>query len=390
MGSSNVFGELARAVAPEMVALRRDLHRYPELGWAEHRTTRKVAEHLYALGLEPTIRAQGTGLTVDVGEGGGPVVGFRADLDGLPVTERTTLAFRSEHAGVMHACGHDAHTAVAVGIATTLSRMPDLPGTVRFLFQPAEECIPGGAEAMSAEGAGDGLAAVAAFHVDPSLAPGRIGLRIGGITGASARVRIRITGPGGHTSRPHQSVDLGYAAGRVLTELTTLLHQGVDPRDPLVIVFGRVSGGSADNVIPTEIELGGTVRMLNLDLWRTMPKLVEQYVHDLVAPLGASAEVVYERGAPPVVNQALVVDAFDRVGRAVLGDDAVSGTHQSLGSEDFSWFLESVPGALIRLGAALPDRAVDLHSDTFDIDERCIETGIAVGSAALVDLLGSV
>ncbi len=155
-------------------------------------------------------------------------------------------------------------------------------------------------------------------------------------------------------------------------------------------MFGRVSGGSADNVIPSEIELGGTVRMLNLDLWRTMPKLVEQHVHDLVAPLGASAEVVYERGAPPVVNQALVVDTFDRVTRTVLGDDAVAGTHQSLGSEDFSWFLESVPGALIRLGAALPDRAVDLHSDTFDLDERCIETGIAVGAAALVDLLETV
>jgi amidohydrolase len=389
MGFSSNLGELARAVAPEMVALRRDLHRYPELGWSEHRTTRKVAERFYALGLQPVVRAEGTGLTVEVGTGD-PVVGFRADLDGLPIDEHTEVPFRSEHAGFMHACGHDAHTAIAVGIASVLVQAPELAGTVRFLFQPAEECIPGGAQTMCDEGAADGLSAVAAFHVDPSLAAGRIGVRLGGITGASDRMHIRIGGPGGHTSRPHKTVDLGYAAGRVLTELPTLLRHGVDPRVPLAVVFGRVNGGSADNVIPTEIELGGTVRLLDLDLWRTLPKLVEQHVHDLVAPLGATAEVQYERGAPPVVNQARVVDAFDRVGRAMLGDEAVVPTHQSLGAEDFAWFLESVPGALIRLGAALPDRTVDLHSSTFDIDEACVETGIAVGAAALVDLLGTV
>ena len=389
MGFSNIFGELARAVAPEMVALRRDLHRYPELAWGEHRTTRKVAERCYALGLQPVVRPEGTGLTVEVGVGG-PVVGFRADLDGLPVDEHTDVPFRSEHPGVMHACGHDAHTAIAVGIATALARTPDLAGTVRFIFQPAEECIPGGAQAMCGDGAADDLSAIAAFHVDPSLATGRIGLRHGGITGASDRMLITIGGPGGHTSRPHKSVDLAYAAGRVLTELPSLLRHGVDPREPLAVVFGRVNGGSADNVIPTEIELGGTVRLLNLDLWRTMPKLVEQHVHDLVSPLGATAAVDYERGSPPVVNQPAVVDAFDRTGRAMLGDEAVVPTHQSLGAEDFAWFLESVPGALIRLGAALPDRTVDLHSSTFDIDEACIETGIAVGAAALVDLLGTV
>ncbi|CAN5449084.1 MAG: amidohydrolase [Acidimicrobiia bacterium] len=389
MGSPNAFGELARAVAPEMVELRRDLHRYPEVGWSEHRTTRKVAERLYDLGLEPRIRPQGTGLTVEIGEGG-PVVAFRADLDGLPVEERTDIPFRSEHPGVMHACGHDAHTAIGVGIATAITRYPGLRGTVRFLFQPAEECIPGGAQAMCAESAVDGVSAIAAFHVDPALPAGRIGLRLGGITGASDRMVIRLSGPGGHTSRPHQTVDLAYAAGRVLTELPALLRHGVDPREPLVVVFGRVSGGGAENVIPTEIELGGTARMLNLDLWRTLPKLVEQHVHDLVAPLGATAEVHHERGAPPVVNHAVVVAAFERAGRELLGGDNVVTTYQSLGAEDFAWYLESVPGALIRLGAAVPDRSVDLHSGIFEIDEACIETGIAVGAAALVDLLATV
>ncbi|MBA2337839.1 MAG: amidohydrolase [Acidimicrobiia bacterium] len=389
MGSRNPFGDLARAVAPEMVELRRELHRYPEVGWSEHRTTRKVAERLYDLGLQPRVRPEGAGLTVDVGEGL-PIVAFRADLDALPVEEATDLPFRSEHPGVMHACGHDAHTAIGVGIATALTRHRQVPGTVRFLFQPAEECIPGGAQAMCAEGAVNGVSAIAAFHVDPALAAGSIGLRLGGITGASDRMVIRLRGPGGHTSRPHRTVDLAYAAGRVLTELPVLLRQGVDPREPLAVVFGRIEGGTAENVIPTEIELGGTTRTLNLDLWRTMPKLVEQHVHDLVASLGATAEILHERGAPPVVNHAVAISAFDRAGRAVLGDDAVTTTYQSLGAEDFAWYLESIPGGLIRLGAAVPGRSIDLHSDRFDIDEASIETGIAVGAAAMVDLLTTV
>ena len=175
--------------------------------------------------------------------------------------------------------------------------------------------------------------------------------------------------------------------GRVITDLPGLLRHGVDPRETIALVFGRIEGGSAENVIPTQIELGGTVRLFNLDLWRMMPKVVEQHVHDLVAPLGAKAEVSYVQGSPPVVNDRVVVDAFETAGTTLLGGGHVTETHQSLGSEDFAWFLESVPGALIRLGAALPDRMVDLHSATFDVDESCIETGIGVGVAAMLELL---
>lgn len=372
-----------------MVELRREIHEYPEVGWSEHRTTRKVAEHLLAWDLRPVIRAEGTGAVVEVGAGD-RIVGFRADLDALPIQEDNKVGYASQHPGVMHACGHDVHTAVAVGMAGVLAEMgPELPGRVRFIFQPAEEKIPGGASVMCAEGAREGLVAVAAFHVDPSLAAGSIGVRHGGITGASDRIIIRLEGPGGHTSRPHQTVDIAYAAGRVITDLPGLLRHGVDPRETVALVFGRIQGGSAENVIPTQIELGGTVRLFNLDLWRMMPKLVEQHVHDLVAPLGATAHVDYVQGSPPVVNDAGVVDAFERAARTVLGEGGVTETHQSLGSEDFAWFLETVPGALIRLGAALRDRTVDLHSATFDVDERCIETGISVGVTAVLDLLDS-
>lgn len=380
--------EHARAVAPAMVELRRDLHAYPEVGWSEHRSTRKVAEHLLALGLRPRVRAAGTGLVVDIGEGD-RLVGFRADLDALPIEEENDVSYRSQHRGVMHACGHDVHSAIGVGIASVLVRLgaTGLPGRIRIIFQPAEEQIPGGASVLCEEGVVDDMAAIAAFHVDPSLEVGNIGLRRGGITGASDRVTIKLYGPGGHTSRPHQTVDLAYAAGRVITDLPGLLRHGVDPRETVAMVFGRIAGGSADNVIPTHIELGGTVRLFNLDLWRTMPKVVEQHVHDLLAPLGARAEVTYLQGSPPVVNHDAVIAAFETAGRRVLGEPHVTGTHQSLGSEDFAWYLERVPGALIRLGSALPHRDTDLHSATFDVDEACIEHGVRVGAAALLELL---
>lgn len=371
-----------------MVRLRRELHEYPEVGWAEHRTTRKVAEYLLGWGLAPIIRPAGTGLVVEVGTGD-RVVGFRADLDALPIEEQNDASYRSQHPGVMHACGHDAHTAIGVGVAGVLTRLDpsEIPGRIRLIFQPAEEQLPGGATVMREEGAADGLEAIAAFHVDPSLPVGSIGLRSGGITGASDRVGITLHGPGGHTSRPHQTVDLAYAAGRVVTDLPGLLRHGIDPRETIAMVFGQMHGGAAANVIPTEIELTGTVRLFNLDLWRMMPKLVEQHIYDLVTPLGATADVTYLQGSPPVVNDPGVIAAFERAGRAVLGEPHITGTHQSLGSEDFAWYLEEIPGALIRLGSALSDRAVDLHSAAFDIDEACIEHGIRVGVAAMLELL---
>ncbi len=381
--------ESSRAIAPAMVELRREIHRNPEVGWREHRTTRRVAEALVEMGLDPQIRSAGTGLTVDIGSGD-TAVGFRADLDALPITEISMADYASLVPGTMHACGHDVHVAVAVGIAGVLAAQPELPGRVRIVFQPAEEQIPGGAVAMSAEGAIDGLAAIAAFHVDPSLPVGHVGLRHGGITGAADKVIIRLKGPGGHTSRPHQTADLIYAAGRVATELPQLLRYGADPRETMAVVFGRIAGGGAENVIPTEVEMGGTIRLFNLDLWRELPKLVEQHVHDLVSPLGAALEIDYLRGSPPVVNDSGVVRAFDQATRQVCGDGCVAVAHQSLGSEDFAWFLEALPGALIRLGAGLPDRTVDLHSATFDVDEGCIETGIGVGSQAMINLLESV
>ncbi len=377
---------LAAEIAPAAVELRRAIHRRPELGREETVTTAAVSAALRAAGVEASVRADGTGLIADIGTDGS-IVAFRADLDALPIHEQTGLAFASEHPGVMHACGHDAHTAIGYGIAAALSRLDDLPGRVRLVFQPAEEMIPGGAPELIAEGVLDDVAAIFAFHVDPTLPPGRVGVRTGAVTSASDRVVINLTGPGGHTSRPHRTVDLVYAAAKVATELPVLLQRTTDPRDPVILAFGRIAGGNAENVIPTEVELGGTVRLFELELWRTMASRVERLVRDLVDPFGAIAKVEYTQGSPPVINDAGVISTIsDGIARA-LGDSALAPTQQSMGSEDYAWYLDEVPGAMARLGTAIVGRDVDLHSSTFDIDENAIEAGIIAGGAALLELL---
>jgi amidohydrolase len=380
------LARLAAEIAPRMISVRRDLHQNPEIGWAEHRTTRKVAQSLDDWGIDHRVRPEGTGIIAELGSGSGPTVGFRADLDALPIQEEANPPYVSLTPGMMHACGHDVHTAVAMGTAWLLSHI-DLPGRVRFIFQPAEEQMPGGASKLRQEGVHEGLASIAAFHVDPTLAAGKIGVRSGGITGAGDRVMIRLSGPGGHTSRPHQTVNLLYVAARIITDLPQVIRHTIDPRETVLVVFGKIHGGSAANVIPTHVEIEGTVRLFDVDLWREMPKRVESLVNEIATPLGATAGLVYHQGCPPVYNDPRVISIVEQAAAAVLGPGRVEQTHQSLGAEDFAWFLEDIPGALIRLGAALPDRSVDLHSASFDVDESAIETGILVAGETLLRLL---
>ncbi len=378
---------LAADFAPDAVALRRAIHRRPELGNQELETTRRVAEALRASGIEAAVRESGTGVIAELGRGDGPLVAFRADLDALPIAEMTGADYASEHPGVMHACGHDAHTAIGVGIARSLAALGDFGGRARIIFQPAEEMIPGGATELVAEGVTDDVAAILAFHVDPTLQPGRIGVRTGPITGASDRLVISLSGPGGHTSRPHRTVDLIYAAAKVAADLPAVIQRTTDPRHPVIVAFGSIHGGEAANVIPTSIEITGTVRLFDLDLWRSMEELVVRVVGDLIDPLGAAAKVEYTRGSPPVHNDAGIIDAVGETAAKLLGVNGVTETHQSMGSEDFAWYLERVPGALIRLGTRRGEEQLDLHSATFDIDESSIETGILVGTASLLDLI---
>jgi amidohydrolase len=377
---------LVSEILPTVIELRRTIHRHPELAHQEYRTTELVAATLRYAGLAPRTRTPRTGLTVEVGSGE-RIIGFRCDLDGLPIQEPEGLEFRSQNPGVMHACGHDIHTAIGIGLALILDRLQPLPGRVRIVFQPAEETFPGGGQEMVREGVADGLEAIIAFHSDPGLEAGKVGMRSGAITGSADRFYITLEGPGGHTARPHKTIDLAYAAGLVITQLPGLLNRLTDARSPMALVFGRVSAGTADNVIPTSAELSGTCRTLDQGLWEEIPGLIDRLVADIVAPTGAKALVHYQRGIPPVINDELVVGRCRQAIASHLGLEAVTVATTSMGAEDFARFTEAVPGALIRLGTKPPGPDVDLHSASFVADESSLETGLLAGATALLGLL---
>jgi amidohydrolase len=364
---------------PELSRLRRTLHANPELGRHELATTAFISGHLERAGLSPKVLEGGTGLVCDVGSGDGPLVALRADIDALPLPDEKDVPYRSQVPGVCHACGHDVHTAALLGAGLALAEHADrLPGRVRLVFQPAEEVMPGGALDVVAQGWLEDVQAIFALHCDPALEVGRVGLKSGAITAAADTVEVKLTGPGGHTSRPHNTVDLIHALGTVATGLPDALSRLVDPRAGLCLVWGHVSAGVARNAIPREGVLQGTLRVLDKAAWQSAPDLVRRVVDGLVQPYGARAEVTYIRGVPPVVNDAAATALLTAAVTTALGQGAAVPTMQSLGGEDFAWYLDSVPGSMARLGVKPPglERPVDLHQGLFDVDEACL--GVAV------------
>jgi amidohydrolase len=265
--------------------------------------------------------------------------------------------------------------------------LDELPGTARIIFQPAEEELPSGAAKLIEEGVIDGLEALIAFHVDPTIAPGVVGLKTGPITSAADKLHIRLTGPGGHTSRPHRTVDLVQVAARIVVDLPVMVRSELDPRQHIAMVFGRISGGDTANAIPTEVNISGTARVQESDVWDGLAEIIDRQIEAIASPFGAGFDVSHLRGAPPVDNDALVIGTIESAAATVLGPEGVQATPQSMGSEDFAWFLDHVPGALIRLGAGRNQHPVDLHSPTFEIDEEAIEHGIAVGAISLLRLM---
>jgi amidohydrolase len=372
----------------ELVAMRRDLHAHPELSWREVRTTALVADRVRAAGWRVTELPR-SGLIAELGDAG-PVIGLRADLDALPVADLTGDPWASTVDGVTHACGHDVHTTALVGAAIALGRVHEqglLPGRVRLLFQPAEEVMPGGALSLIELGALADLVRIFGLHCDPSLDVGKVGLREGPITGAADHLDVTLSGSGGHTSRPHLTEDLTYALGKVVTELPSILSRRLDPRAGVSVVWGIVRAGAAHNVIPATGRLGGTVRMLDAIAWSEAEKLVPLLVEQIVTPYGVHAQVDYQRGVPPVVNDVeSIVHLGDAVER-VLGPGGEVPTQQSLGGEDFGWYLDRVPGAMGRLGTRTPGGPTyDLHQGNLRVDDRATGIGakllatVAVGS----------
>lgn len=366
-----------------LIETRRHLHAHPELGWTETETTAFVAHRLREFGLAPSPLPGGVGLTCDIGPPGRTGVLLRADLDGLPLTDAKPVPYASTVPGVCHACGHDVHTTVLLGVAERLIAGPPA-GHVRLLFQPAEEKMPGGALAALAAGALDDMALALALHCDPTVDVGQVGLREGSITAACDMVEIVLSGPGGHTSRPQNTVDLVYALGALITGLPGVLSRRVDARSSLALVWGATAAGTAANAIPSSASVAGTVRVLDHAAWERAPELVTEGAQQIVAAFGASAEVRYRRGVPPVVNDPFAHRVLHDAVVSVLGEQGVVTSRQSLGGEDFGWFGEKVPSAMARLGTRTPGGVThDLHQPTFDVDEGCLEIGVAVLESAV-------
>jgi len=290
-----------------------------------------------------------------------------------------------------HACGHDVHTTVLLGAGLFLAARAAaglLPGGVRLIFQPAEEAA-SGARGVIAAGALDSVGRIFALHCDPRLDVGLLGVRSGPITAACDLVKVTLTGPGGHTARPHLTADVVYALGKIVTELPAALSRRVDPRSSLSLVWGRISAGSAANAIPDEGIAEGTVRCLDAEAWHSAAALVGELANSVAAAYGVKAELDYVRNVPPTVNEDASARMFAAATAGVLGPDAVVSTPQSLGGEDFAWYLSDVPGALARLGTRTPGTPVvrDLHQPTFDVDERAIAVGVRVMAATALTAL---
>ena len=363
----------------EVIAWRRHIHRHPETSNNEVETTNFIARRLEEYGLNPQ-RFPQTGLMVDIGpdtEQGR--LAFRADIDALPVTEVTGLEYTSENPGAMHACGHDVHTTIALGLACALAdfeRAHSLPLGVRVIFQPAEEVWVGGATDVIEWGALEGVNSIFAVHVEPKLRVGRIGVRAGAITSATDVVELEIKGPGGHTSRPHLSADVVYALGKVITELPALLSRRVDPRTGTVLVFGQVNSGYAPNAMPESGTLTGTMRTADIGIWRGMQALFSELVEQVLAPVGVEHGLTYHRGVPPVLNDDVSTALLASAAQAI-DPQAVVQAPQSSGGEDFSWYLEHVPGSMARLGCWSGEgEQHDLHMGDLNVDERCIGVGV--------------
>jgi amidohydrolase len=362
----------------ELVGWRRHIHAHPELGRHEFATTQFVAAQLADAGLNPKVLPAGTGLTCDLGPDDRPKIALRADMDALPMPERTGARYASTVPNVTHACGHDAHTAILLGAALALATEPDLPVGVRLIFQPAEELMPGGAIDTIAAGALAGVSRIFALHCDPRLNVGKVAVTVGPITSAADSIEITLHSPGGHTSRPHLTADLVYGIGTLITGLPGVLSRRIDPRNSTVMVWGAVNAGVAANAIPQVGTLAGTIRTASHDTWLTLEAIVRDTVASLLAPLGIEHALQYRRGVPPVVNEEISTRILTHAIEAV-GADVLAETRQSGGGEDFSWYLEEVPGAMARLGVwSGRGPQLDLHQPTFDLDERALAVGVRV------------
>jgi amidohydrolase len=379
------------AVSPEVVQLtdavtdlRRTIHQWPELGFQERRTSALVADRLQALGIEVRTGIAQTGVLGTLrGNAPGKTVLLRADMDGLPIAEATGVSYASRHHGVMHACGHDGHTAILLTVAQILAqRRQQFSGTVKFAFQPAEELPPGGAKGMIDEGVLDDPKVDATFglHLWNGLPVGKIGVDDGPIMASVDRFDIVIKGVGSHGAYPHTGVDPIVVSSHVVAALQTVVSREVPPLAPVVVTVGTFQGGTAFNVIPSHVELSGTVRTVDAGIRAEMPARLERLVRGITSGMRAECSLNYTFGYPVTVNDVGRAQFTRRVVGRIVGDANVVSAGMTMGAEDMAYFLDAAPGCYLRLGSGNPDKGFTHphHSALFDFDEAALPIGVEI------------
>ncbi len=374
----------ARQLSTQLSAWRQEFHRCPELGFKEFKTAARAAEILAGLGCRVRTGVGRTGIMAELGQGD-PIVAMRADMDALPILEANEVPYASQHPGQMHACGHDAHTAMACGVASLLAdyerRYGPLPGTLRVLIQPSEEFGDAegisGAPRMIADGALEGVQSIIALHVDPQMAVGDIEIAAGPASGGVDSFFASIYGEGGHGASPHMSIDPIYLAGHVVLAIHGIVSRRLDPFAPAVVTVGSIHGGQAENVIPEEVEISGTIRFMDPQVQRQIHTDLEHALQ-IARTLGGDYKLNIAIGTPPMINHAGVAQVIGQAASDLLGAGHLVDGDDNLGAEDFGCFSERVPGAMFNLGCRIEGDERFLHNPYFDLDEACLPVGAAV------------
>ncbi|HTR79552.1 MAG TPA: amidohydrolase [Gemmatimonadaceae bacterium] len=391
MSTTTSHRDTAETVRETVIGWRRHLHQHPELSFHEERTAQFVADTLTGFGGLEITRPTPTSVVARlIGTGPGPVLAIRADMDALPIDERNTHDFVSRTPGVMHACGHDGHTSMLLGAAKVLAgRRDEFAGEVRFIFQHAEELFPGGAEELVRAGVLDGVDLVIGAHLWLPAPVGEVGVKTGALMAAPDTFTIAILGSGGHAAAPQETVDSVAIAAQVITNLQHVVSRNVDPLKSVVVSVTKISGGTADNVIPGEVHMLGTVRTFDPALRTGVPELMERIVAGITSAHGARYTFAYRRGYRPVINDERASELLRRAVVRALGPGALVEATPTMGGEDFSAYQQRAPGAFFFIGARNEERGIvhPHHHERFDLDERALDHGTRIFIAAALELL---
>ncbi|TGS43733.1 MULTISPECIES: M20 family metallopeptidase [unclassified Mesorhizobium] len=380
----------AAVLEPSLIAIRRDIHAHPELGHETPRTSAIVAEELCSIGLAPRTGVGGLGVIADIigGAGPGPLVLVRADMDALPMDEATGLPFASTIPGRMHACGHDLHTATLLGAGRILAGMaPRLRGSIRLVFQPAEETIDSGAKRMVADGAAEGASIALGFHNMPELAVGKFGYVRGAVFASGDEFGVVVKGRSGHAARPYTALDPIVGAAAIIMQLQTAVSRSVNPAAAPVLTIGQIHGGTAFNIIPETCFLEGTIRCRSTESREIMRKRFHEICEGVSAAMGMTCEINFIRGCPPEVNDDAILDSTIASLERQFGETSLVECPGDYGTEDFAYFTELMPSAHLFVGSSQPGRNDRLHNTDYQPDERCIGFGVSALTRTVMDLL---